>query len=86
MQTKDGYSTTINMGDYYNITDTSQTSQGFQTANPMTFDIKSSILSGLIDKQFDGKTIKNPYEHLIRFYETCSMCNPNKVTVNQVKV
>jgi hypothetical protein len=45
------------MGDYCRRTDAGQISMGFQPANPVTFDIKNTILSGLRENQFDGSAI-----------------------------
>lgn len=35
--------------------------------------IKNYVFSCLRDKQFDGQAIKDPWEHLVRFYEIRSM-------------
>ncbi|KAK2454451.1 hypothetical protein QL285_002009 [Trifolium repens] len=45
------------MGDYCRRTDAGQISMGFQPANPVTFDIKNTVLSGLRENQFDGSAI-----------------------------
>ncbi|GAU10391.1 hypothetical protein TSUD_422810, partial [Trifolium subterraneum] len=74
------------MGDYCRRTDTGQISMGFQPANPVTFDIKNTVLSGLRDNQFDGSAIRDPWAHLERFYETCTMCRPEGYTDSQIKL
>ena len=35
---------------------------------------------------FDGKAIRDSWEPLTKFYETCSMCKPTDVTDNQAKL
>ncbi|PNX69921.1 hypothetical protein L195_g056985, partial [Trifolium pratense] len=74
------------MGDYCRRTDTGQISMGFQPANPVTFDIKNTVLTGLRDNQFDGSAIRDPWAHLERFYETCTMCRPDGYTDSQIKL
>ncbi|XP_045830999.1 uncharacterized protein LOC123922316 [Trifolium pratense] len=74
------------MGDYCRRTDAGQISMGFQPANPVTFDIKNIVLTGLRDKQFDGSATRDPWEHLERFYETCTMCRPEGYTDSQIKL
>lgn len=59
---------------------------GFVPDNPTTFDIKSCVLSGLNDNPFIGNTIRDPWEHLARYYETTSMCRLTSVTDDQVKL
>lgn len=61
------------MGAYCRRTYVRQVSLGFQPANPLTFDINNYVLLGLKDNPFNGKEIKDPWEHLSKFYETCSM-------------
>ncbi|KAK2370199.1 hypothetical protein QL285_083268 [Trifolium repens] len=74
------------MGDYCRRTDAGQISMGFQPANPVTFDIKNTVLSGLREKQFDGSAIRDPWAHLEQFYETCTMCRPDNFTDSQIKL
>lgn len=44
------------------------------------------VLSRLKDNPFDGSEVLNPWEHLVRFYETTSMCRPTDVIEDQVKL
>lgn len=44
------------------------------------------MLSGLRDNPFDGNAIKDPWEHLARFYEITLMCRPTDITEEQVKL
>ncbi|KAK2436917.1 hypothetical protein QL285_021877 [Trifolium repens] len=74
------------MGDYCRRTDAGQISMGFQPANPVTFDIKNTVLSGLRENQFDGSAIRDPWAHLENFYETCTMCHPDGFTDSQIKL
>jgi len=48
----------------------------FRRANSVAFDIKSNVLNGLRDKQYDGTKTMSPREHLSRFAETCEFCVP----------
>ncbi|KAK2369112.1 hypothetical protein QL285_082265 [Trifolium repens] len=74
------------MGDYCRRTDAGQISMGFQPANPVTFDIKNTVLSGLREKQFDGSAIRDPWAHLEQFYETCTICRPQGFNDSQIKL
>lgn len=74
------------MKDYCRRIYDGQISLGFQPANPVTFNVKSFVLSSLREKLFDGKDIRCPWEHMDKFYETCSMCKPNDVTEDQIKL
>lgn len=56
--------------DYCRRTNDIQISLGFQSANPLTFDIKNYVVSGLRENPFDGKAIRDPWENLDKFYET----------------
>lgn len=40
----------------------------------------------LIEKQFDGNTTGDPWEHLVWFYATTSMCQPKGIIEDQVKL
>jgi len=48
----------------------------FRPTNPAAFDIKSIMLNGLRDKQFDGTENMSLHEHLSRFAKTCEFCVP----------
>lgn len=73
------------MRDYCRPTNTSQVSLGFIPATPVNFKIKYSVLLGLREKQFDENANNDPWEHLAKFYETSSMCQPEGITEDQVK-
>ena len=68
------------LGDYGLATHRGQLTHTFRPANPAAFDIKSTVLNGLRDKQFDGTEAMNPHEHLSRFAETCEFCVPPCIT------
>lgn len=74
------------MGDYCRPTDTSHFSMGFIPGITINFNIKYSVLSYLREKPFDGNTTNDPWEHLARFHETTSMCQPEDITEDQVKL
>ncbi|CAL5203022.1 unnamed protein product [Lathyrus oleraceus] len=61
------------MGDYCKRIDEGQISRGFVPTNPHNFDIKNYVLSELRDNLFDMNKIRDPWEHLARFYETTLM-------------
>lgn len=44
------------------------------------------MLSYIRDKQFDRNATNDPWEHLVRFYETMSMCQPEGIIEGQVKL
>lgn len=77
---------TQTMGDYYRLTDASQVSLGFIPATPVNCNIKYSMLSDLRDNPFGGNATSDPWEHLERFHETKSMCQPKDITEDQVKL
>jgi len=75
------------LGDYGLATHRGQLTHTFQLANLVAFDIKTTVLNGLRDKQYDGTENMSPYEHLSRFAETCEFCvPPTTVTDSQKKL
>jgi hypothetical protein len=75
------------LGDYGLATHRGQLTHTFQPANPVAFDIKTTVLNGLRDKQFDGTKAMSPHEHLSCFAETCEFCvQPATVTDAQKKL
>ena len=57
----------------------------FQPANPVAFDIKTTVLNGLRDKQYDGTENMSPHEHLSRFAESCVFCVPAATVTDSQK-
>jgi len=64
------------LGDYGLANHHGHLTHTFRPANPTAFDIKSTVLNGLRDKQFDATETMSPHEHLSRFAETCEFCVP----------
>jgi len=73
------------LGDYGLATQRGQLTHTFQPVNPAAFDIKSTVLNGLRDKQFDGTEAMSPHEHLSRFYETYEFCVPPAIVTDSQK-
>ena len=75
------------LGDYGLANNRGRLTHTFRPTNPVAFDIKSTILNGLRDKQFDGAEGRSPHEHLSHFAETCEFCvPPSTVTEDQKKL
>jgi len=75
------------LGDYGLANHRGHLTHTFRPANPAAFDIESTVLNGLRDKQFDGTETMSPHEHLSRFVETCEFCvPPATVTDSQKKL
>jgi len=75
------------LGDYGLANHCCRLTHVFQAANPVAFDIKTSVLNGLMDKQFDGTDSMSPHEQLSHFAETCEFCvPPATVTDDQKKL
>lgn len=70
--------------EYCKRTDDVQISLGFQPTNPINFDVKNYVLLGLKGKSFDRKAIIDPWEHLAKVYETCSILRD--IIKDQVKL
>jgi len=74
------------LGDYRLANHRGHLTHTFRLANPAAFDIKSTVLNGLRDKQYDGTENMSLHEHF-RFVETCEFCvPPATVTDSQKKV
>lgn len=74
------------IGEYCRPTDATQVSLGFVPANPVNFNIKYFLLSVFREKKFYENETCDPWEHLARFYETTSICQPEGITEDQVKL
>jgi len=75
------------LGDYDLATHRGQLTHTFRPANPAAFDMKSTVLNGLREKQFDGTEAMSPHEHLSRFAKTCELCVlPATITDSQKKL
>lgn len=73
-------------GNYCKRTNEGHVSRGFVLENPSNFDIQKFMLSSLRYNSFDGNGIRDPWEHLARFYETTSMYRPTDIIEDQVKL
>ncbi|MCI05586.1 hypothetical protein A2U01_0026639 [Trifolium medium] len=58
---------------YYKKTDREEVTQGFLPANPVSINIKATVLGELIFNQFRGDNTQDPLEHLTNFKEICTM-------------
>ncbi|PNY15925.1 hypothetical protein L195_g012633 [Trifolium pratense] len=75
------------MGDYWKRSDKEQISLGFQSADPVNFDIKGKILAVLRENQFDVRANRDPWDHLTQFSETCQIQKvPEMITEDQKKL
>jgi hypothetical protein len=53
----------------------------------MNFNIKSNVLVGLRENQFDGRANNDPWDHLTRFSENCQIQKvPDYITKDQKKL
>ena len=75
------------LGDYGLANHRGRLTHTFQPANPVAFDIKTSVQNGLKDRQYDGTEATSPHEHLSHFAETCDFfVPPATVTEDQKKL
>jgi hypothetical protein len=75
------------LGDYGLANHRGHLTHTFQPANPVVFDIKTSVQNRLKERQFDGTDVVSPHEHLNHFAETCEFCvPPATVTESQKKL
>ncbi|MCI33849.1 putative athila retroelement ORF1 protein, partial [Trifolium medium] len=64
------------LGDYGRRDNDALANQGFQPANPVSFDIKNTVLSALKENPYSGSEAQCPNLHLSHFYEACDYTNP----------
>ncbi|GAU37489.1 hypothetical protein TSUD_275410 [Trifolium subterraneum] len=74
------------LGDYGQATGGHNPNLGFQPLNPVSFDIKNTVLSALKENQFSGNESECPNIHLARFYEACGYTDPPGVTESNKKL
>ncbi|GAU10282.1 hypothetical protein TSUD_423300, partial [Trifolium subterraneum] len=74
------------LGDYGQATGGHNPNRGFQPVNPVSFDIKNTVLSALKENQFAGSESECPNIHLARFYEACGYTDPPGVTESNKKL
>ncbi|GAU24617.1 hypothetical protein TSUD_289800 [Trifolium subterraneum] len=64
------------LGDYGQTTDGQNPNLGFQPVNPVSFDIKNTVLNALKENQYSGAESECPNIHLSHFYEACGYTDP----------
>ncbi|PNX63853.1 hypothetical protein L195_g061828, partial [Trifolium pratense] len=64
------------LGDYGRRDNDALANQGFQPANPVSFDIKNTVLSALKENPYSGSESQCPNLHLSHFYEACDYTDP----------
>ncbi|MCH87593.1 hypothetical protein A2U01_0008466, partial [Trifolium medium] len=68
------------LGDYGRRDDDVLANQGFQPVNPVSFDIKNTVLSALKENPYSGSESQCPNLHLSHFYEACDYTDPPGVS------
>ncbi|MCH83187.1 nucleobase-ascorbate transporter 11-like, partial [Trifolium medium] len=63
------------LGDYGRRDNGALANQGFQPANPVSFDIKNTVLSALKENLYSGSESQCPNLHLSHFYKACDYMN-----------
>ncbi|GAU51203.1 hypothetical protein TSUD_139230 [Trifolium subterraneum] len=74
------------LGDYGQATGGHNPNLGFQPVNPVSFDIKNTVLSALKENQFSGSESECPNIHLARFYEACGYTDRAGVSESNKKL
>ncbi|GAU49183.1 hypothetical protein TSUD_133780 [Trifolium subterraneum] len=74
------------LGDYGQATGGHNPNLGFKPMNPVSFDIKNTVLSALKENQFSGSESECPNIHLARFYEACGYTDPTGVSESNKKL
>ncbi|GAU28696.1 hypothetical protein TSUD_216030 [Trifolium subterraneum] len=74
------------LGDFGQATGGHNPNLGFQPVNPVSFDIKNTVLSALKENQFSGSESECPNIHLARFYEACGYTEPTGVSESNKKL
>ncbi|PNX60028.1 putative athila retroelement ORF1 protein, partial [Trifolium pratense] len=68
------------LGDYGQRNNGELANLGFQPRNPVSFEIKNSVLSALKEDQFSGSESQCPNLHVQKFYEACAYTDPPGVS------
>ncbi|CAJ2663170.1 unnamed protein product [Trifolium pratense] len=68
------------LGDYGRGANGDQELRGFQPANPVTFDIRSSVIKALKENKFSGADSECPNLHLSNFLDVCDYTDPPGVS------
>ncbi|GAU43677.1 hypothetical protein TSUD_302400 [Trifolium subterraneum] len=64
------------LGDYGERNVRGVANLGFQPVNPVTFDIKNTVISALKEDQYSGSESQCPNLHLSHFYDACDYTDP----------
>ncbi|KAK2359227.1 hypothetical protein QL285_084620 [Trifolium repens] len=64
------------LGDYGQRAEGGVANLGFQPANPVSFDIKNSVIQALKEDQYSGADSQCPNLHLNHFYDACDYTDP----------
>ncbi|CAJ2646353.1 unnamed protein product [Trifolium pratense] len=68
------------LGDYGRGANGDQDFRGFQPANPVAFDIRSSVIKALKENKFSGADSECPNLHLSNFLDVCDYTDPPGVS------
>ncbi|GAU49652.1 hypothetical protein TSUD_245590 [Trifolium subterraneum] len=68
------------LGDYGQAANGQNANLGFQPANPVSFDIKNTVLNALKENQYSGAESECPNIHLAHFYEACGYADPPNIS------
>ncbi|GAU35739.1 hypothetical protein TSUD_370050 [Trifolium subterraneum] len=74
------------LDDYGQATDGQNPNLGFQPVNPVSFDIKNTMLIALKENQFSGSESEYPNIHLSLFYEACWYTDPTGISDSNKKL
>ncbi|GAU23642.1 hypothetical protein TSUD_304170 [Trifolium subterraneum] len=64
------------LGDYGQRNNRGIANLGFQPVNPVTFDIKNTVINALKEDQYSGAESQCPNLHLSHFYDACDYTDP----------
>ncbi|GAU44556.1 hypothetical protein TSUD_400200 [Trifolium subterraneum] len=64
------------LGDYGQRNNGGIANLGFQPVNPVTFDIKNTVINALKEDQYSGAESQCPNLHLSHFYDACDYTDP----------
>ncbi|GAU38875.1 hypothetical protein TSUD_67380 [Trifolium subterraneum] len=64
------------LGDYGQRNNGGIANLGFQPVNPVTFDIKNTVINALKEDQYSGVESQCPNLHLSHFYDVCDYTDP----------
>jgi hypothetical protein len=74
------------LNDYEQRNNGGNANLGFQPINPVSFDIKNTILNVLKENQYSGAETQCPNLHLEHFYEACGYTDPLGISDSDKKL